>query len=138
MSEALAATMPKAEVKGGVTPYLNLDGALKAAEFYVSAFSGMIVAAYPADEQGRTMHVHLHINGSSVMLSDFYAEYGHPFQAPQAFSLTLQVDDIDAWWKRAIAAGCTEITAPQTMFWGDTYAQCRDPFGVVWAMNQPA
>ncbi|ODT87280.1 glyoxalase/bleomycin resistance/extradiol dioxygenase family protein [Phenylobacterium sp. SCN 70-31] len=138
MSEALAAEMPKVETKGGVTPYLSLDGALKAAEFYVKAFGAEIAAAYPPDEKGRTMHVHLYVNGASVMLSDFFEEYGHGFERPQAFNLTLQVDDIDAWWTRAIAAGCTEVTPPQKMFWGDTYGQCADPFGVSWSMNQAA
>jgi uncharacterized glyoxalase superfamily protein PhnB len=136
MSEALAAEMPKAAVKGGVTPYLSLDGAMKAAEFYVRAFGGEIAAAYPPDEKGRTMHVHLYVNGSSVMLSDFYPEHGHAPETPQAFNLTLQVDDIEVWWQRAIEAGCTPRMPPQKMFWGDTYALCVDPFGVHWSMNQ--
>ncbi|MDZ4370540.1 MAG: glyoxalase/bleomycin resistance/extradiol dioxygenase family protein [Phenylobacterium sp.] len=138
MSEALATDMPKVETKGGLTPYLSLDGAMKAAEFYVRAFGGEIVANYPPDEKGRTMHVHLHVNDSSLMISDFFEEYGHGFEKPQGFTLTLQVTDIDAWWTRAIEAGCQEVTPPQKMFWGDTYAQCRDPFGVLWSMNQAA
>lgn len=137
MSEALAAEMPKVAVKGGVVPYLSIDGAMKAADFYVKAFGGEIATAYPPDEKGRTMHVHLYVNGSSVMLSDFYPEHGHGHEKPQAFNLNLQVDDIEAWWKRAIDAGCTPIMPPQKMFWGDTYAQCADPFGVMWSMNQP-
>ena len=83
------------------------------------------------------MHVHLHINGSSVMLGDGFPEYGHPAEKPQAFNLTLTVDDIDAWWRRAVDAGA-EIAMPVAeMFWGDRYGQLRDPFGVVWALNQP-
>jgi len=127
-----------APVLGGLAPYLTIDGASKAADFYVRAFAAKEVARYPLDEQGRTMHIHLHINGSSLMLSDAYPEHGHPLQAPQAFNLTLQVRDLDSWWKRAIAAGCTAILEPQQMFWGDRYAQLRDPFGVMWAMNEPA
>lgn len=125
-----------APVKGGLVTYLMLDGALKAAEFYVRAFGAEIVAAMPADPQGRTPHVHLHVNGSSLMLSDAFPEHGCALQAPQAFSLTLMVEDIDARYARAVEAGATAVMPPAEMFWGDRYAQLRDPFGVVWAMNQ--
>jgi len=124
-------------VKGGVIAYLQLDGAMKAAEFYRRAFGAEVAAAHPVDDKGRTMHVHLYINGSSLMLGDAYPEHGHPLQKPQAFNLTLAVDDIDAWWKRAVDAGATVVMPVADMFWGDRYGQLRDPFGVLWAMNQP-
>ena len=124
------------EVKGGVVAYLQVDGAMKAADFYKRAFGAELAAAYPMDDQGRTMHVHLYINGSSVMLSDAYPEHGHPLEKPQAFSLMLPVDNIDAWWKRAIDAGATAVMPVAEMFWGDRYGQLRDPFGILWAMNE--
>ena len=123
-------------VLGGLTPYVSVDGASKAAEFYTKAFGGVEVGRVPEDEKGRTMHIHLHINGSSLMLSDPYPEHGHQWVKPQAFNLTLQVDDVDAWWKRAMDAGAEAVMPPQEMFWGGRYAQLRDPFGVLWAMNQ--
>jgi PhnB protein len=132
-----AAASP-AQVLGGVIPYLQLDGATKASQFYERAFGATVVARHPVDEKGRTMHIHLHINGTSVMLSDPYPDYGHPLEKPQAFNLTLQVKDIDAWWERAVAAGATVVMPIEKMFWGDRYGQLRDPFGVLWSMNQPA
>ncbi len=57
------------------------------------------------------------------MLSEPYPEHGHPQQKPQAFSLMLQVDDIDAWWQRAIAAGGETVMPVAEMFWGDRYGQ---------------
>jgi PhnB protein len=126
-----------APVKGGLVAYLTVAGAMKAAEFYVRAFGAEIAAALPVDDQGRTMHVHLHVNGASLMLSDAFPEYGHALQPPQAFSLMLMVDDIDARYAHAVAAGATAVTPPADMFWGDRYGQLRDPFGVLWAMNQP-
>jgi len=139
MSETLdAPAMPKVETKGGVVAYLAIDGALKAAEFYKTAFAAETAWAHPADEQGRTMHVHLYINDSSVMLGDFYPEHGHAKETPAAFTMQLMVDDCRAWFDRAVAAGCTPNVEPQVMFWGDTWAQVKDPFGVVWAFNQPA
>ena len=125
------------QVRGGVVAYLLVNGASKASEFYQRAFGATEVARQPVDEQGRTMHVHLYVNGSSLMLCDPYPEYGHALQNPQAFDLMLQVDDIDAWLARAVAAGAEVVMPVQEMFWGARYGQLRDPFGVRWSMNQP-
>jgi uncharacterized glyoxalase superfamily protein PhnB len=125
-----------AEVKEGVIAYLQLDGAMKAAEFYQRALGAKLLHALPVDDKGRTMHVHLQINGSSVMLCDGYPESGHPTQKPQGFHLMLDVDDIDAWWQRAADAGAEVVMPVAKMFWGARYGQLRDPFGVVRALNQ--
>lgn len=127
---------PMPEVLGGMTPYLQVDGASKASEFYAKAFGAKEVFRHPVDDKGRTMHVHLYVNGSSLMLSDAFPEYGHELEKPQAFNLTLQVKDIDSWWKRAVDAGATIVLPLQDMFWGARYGQLRDPFGVLWSMNE--
>ena len=139
MSETLEhPPMPKVETKGGVVAYLAVDGAIRAADFYRKAFAAEQAFAYPPDDQGRTMHIHLYVNGSSMMLGDFYPEHGHAKEAPAAFTIQLIVDDCQSWFDRAVAAGCTTVTPPQKMFWGDTWGQVRDPFGFTWAFNQPA
>ena len=127
---------PATPTKGGVIAYLQVDGANKAAAFYERAFGAEIAAAMPEDEKGRTMHVHLYINGSSLMLGDPYPEHGYPLVKPQAFSLMLPVEDIASAWNRAVEAGAEVVMPYQEMFWGDVYGQLRDPFGVIWAMNQ--
>jgi PhnB protein len=127
-------TMPA--TLSGVVPYLTVDGADKAAAFYTKAFGAKEVFRYPVDEQGRTMHIHLYLNGSSVMLSDAYPEHGHPLKKPESFNLALMVKDIDAWWKRAVDAGAEVVMPLELMFWGDRYGQLRDPFGVMWSMNE--
>jgi PhnB protein len=124
-------------VLGGVVAYLQVDGAAKAAEFYKRAFGAKIAGMHPPDEQGRTMHIHLHVNGSSLMLSDPYPEHGYALEKPQGFSLMLMVPDIDARFAHAVAEGATAVMPPADMFWGDRYGQLRDPFGVTWAMNSP-
>ncbi|GJE25919.1 VOC family protein [Methylobacterium organophilum] len=124
------------ETKGGIVAYLQVDGAMKAAAFYERAFGATVVRTIPPDEQGRTMHVHLHLNGTSLMLGDPYPEHGFPLVKPQAFNLMLPVDDIAAWWDRAVAAGAEPVVPVAKMFWGDLYGQLRDPFGVLLAMNQ--
>ena len=135
ISETQANTAP--QVKGGVIPYLQVEGAMKAAEFYQRAFGAEIAFAYPVDDKGRTMHVHLHINGSSVMLSDAFPEHGCALEKPQGFNVMLYVDDIDTSFRRAVDAGGEVVMPVAEMFWGDRYGQLRDPFGVLWAMNQP-
>lgn len=124
------------EVLGGLVAYLQVGGASAAADFYRRAFNATEAFRYPVDESGRTMHIHLYVNGSSLMLSDAYPEYGHALEKPQGFNLTLQVDDIDAWWDRAVAAGAEVVMPVQKMFWGSRYGQLRDPFGVLWSMNE--
>jgi uncharacterized glyoxalase superfamily protein PhnB len=135
-SQTLEAAPQTAPAKGGATVYLQLDGAMKAAEFYKKAFGAHVAAVHPVDDKGRTMHVHLYINGSSVMISDFYPEHGHNKETPAGFSVALHVTDIDSWFKRAVDAGATATQPVSTMFWGDRYGSVKDPFGVNWAMNE--
>ena len=124
------------EVKGGVAPYLSVSDASAAAEFYKRAFGAEEVARSSMPGDTRIIHLHLYINGGSVMLSDPFPEHGCPYEAPQAFNLHLNVDDVEAWWNRAVEAGA-QITMPlQVMFWGQRYGQVKDPFGVTWAMGQ--
>ena len=130
---------PKIPTKGGVVAYLCVEGAQKASDFYQKAFGATQAHIYPPDEQGRTMHIHLYINGSSLMLCDAYPEHGQPHRPAQGYTmqLILQAGNIDSWWSRAVDAGC-EIESPlQEMFWGDRWGSLRDPFGVNWAMNAP-
>jgi len=135
-SVAEAEVQGKAAPKGGLVAYLNVDGAVAAAEFYKKAFGAVVAAQQPVDDQGRTMHIHLYVNGSSLMLADFYPEHGQPKVAPQGFSLALMSKDIHADFKRAVDAGATVVMPVEKMFWGDLYGSVRDPFGIEWAMNQ--
>jgi len=135
-AQAAPAAAPKAAPKGGLVAYLQVDGAIAAARFYEKAFGAGIAAVHPPDDQGRTMHVHLYINGSSLMLADFYPDHGQPKVPHQGFSLALMVSDIERQYQRAVDAGCTATLPPQKMFWGDVYGQLKDPYGVDWAMNQ--
>jgi PhnB protein len=70
------------------------------------------------------------------MLNDAFPEQGMPLEAPASFTLTLMVDDIDAWFQRAADAGCEVISPVAMMFWGARYGALKDPFGVSWAMNE--
>jgi uncharacterized glyoxalase superfamily protein PhnB len=136
-TEVAMSDHPQPPVKGGAICYLSIDGALKAVAFYKQAFAAQEAMVMPPDDKGRTMHAHLYINGSTVMLSDFYPEHGHPVAPHSGFNIMLKVDDADAWYERAVAAGASVLMKPENMFWGDRYAQVKDPFGVIWALNGP-
>ena len=126
------------EVLGGVVPYLQVSDASAAANFYQRAFAAKEVFRYPPDDKGRTMHIHLYVNGGSLMLCDPFPDHGFPHKEPQGYTLHMKVDDVDKWWLRAVEAGAVIVTPLQKMFWGDRYGQLRDPFGVLWSMGAPA
>ena len=124
-------------VLGGPCPDLSVSNAAQAAEFYAKALGAQEVMRMPPDDKGRYMHIHLVINGGSLMLADAFPEHGAPLEKPAGFTLHLQVDDVDAAFDRAIKAGATVALPVQDMFWGDRYGQFRDPFGVLWSMGAP-
>jgi uncharacterized glyoxalase superfamily protein PhnB len=128
----------KPQVLSGVTPYLSVKGAIAASEFYQKAFGAKVVGVYPPDEKGRTCHVHLHLNKGSLMLSDFFPEHGHAEETPASFNLMVNVDNIDSWWQRAVDAGAQVVMPVSKMFWGDRYGLLRDPFGIMWSINESA
>jgi PhnB protein len=123
----------------GVIPYIGLDGAAAAAAaFYGAAFAARDVGRVPSDDDpGRLMHCQVEINGGALMMTDMRAE-GEPAAKPQGFHLQLVVDDGDLWWDRAVSAGCTVVVPFQRMFWGDRWGLLSDPFGLKWAVDEPA
>ena len=140
MSEAVkdaSQGIPPDIIKSGIIAYLCVEGAMKAAELYKTAFGATVAFAQPPDDKGRTMHVHLHVNGASLMLSDPYPEHGHGYEPAAGFGLMLPVADVDAAWQRAVDAGMTGNMPPQDMFWGDRYGQAKDAFGIQWSFVGP-
>jgi uncharacterized glyoxalase superfamily protein PhnB len=124
--------------KGKIVTYMQLADAAAASAFYQKAFGAQEVTRLAHHDGKRLIHCHLYINEGSVMLNDPFPEQGMPFVAPQSFTLTLMVEGIDAWFQRAVDAGCEVISPVATMFWGARYCALKDPFGVSWAMNEDA
>lgn len=124
----------------GVIPHLCLDGrAGEAADFYIKAFGARDLGRMPnQDAPDQLLHVHLEINGGGLMLTDCRPPWQSGPLPLQGFNLQLVVADGDAWWTRALEAGCTVIMPFETMFWGDRWGLLRDPFGVDWALDEPA
>ncbi|MBE7217373.1 MAG: VOC family protein [Caulobacteraceae bacterium] len=121
---------------GGVMPYLTVVGGVRAIEFYRQAFEAVEFARHMADDGVRVLNSHLGINGGSIMLSDHFREFHGDASAPPPAGvvLHLQVDDADAWFARALDAGCTEIMPLGDQFWGDRYGRVKDPFGHTWSI----
>ena len=125
----------------GVTPHLTIadNRAAEAADFYKEAFGAEEMLRMPGQDGKRLIHVHLKINGGSLMMNDDFPEHrGRPLGQPEGVTLHLQVDDTDRWFERAVAAGATALMGPADMFWGDRYGQVRDPFGHTWSIGSPS
>jgi PhnB protein len=125
---------------GGLTPHIAIADkrASEAIEFYIKAFGATENMRIPADDGVRLMHAHLTINGASLMMHDEFPEYvENESGPPDGVTLHLQVDDADAWFDRAVAAGATVVMPLDNMFWGDRYAQIKDPFGHQWSIGAP-
>ncbi|KTE39017.1 MULTISPECIES: VOC family protein [unclassified Sphingopyxis] len=124
----------------GLTPHIAIGGkrGAEAIDFYVKAFGATEQMRMPAQDGVRLMHAHLTVNGASLMMHDDFPEYtGSAMGAPTGVTLHLHVDDTDRWYERAIAAGATSTLEPHDAFWGDRYAQVKDPFGHLWSIGGP-
>ena len=120
-----------------VTPYLIVDGAAKAIDFYKKAFAAKEVMRMPNPDGKRVMHAEIKIGDSSVMLADEFTEMG--FRSPKALggtatSIYLMVDDVDATHKRSLANGAKEMRPVQDQFYGHRTGTIEDPFGHVWTI----
>jgi PhnB protein len=123
----------------GVFPYLTVVGGKAAVAFYAKAFGAVQEFVNYGEDGERIMHTRLRVNGMAVLLSDYFAEYhgGADAPAPAGIMLHLEVDDADAWYKRATDAGASATMPLQDMFWGDRYGQLKDPFGHTWSIGMP-
>ena len=123
----------------GVTPYLSVRDGAAAIDFYKAAFAAQEVERHAFE--GKLGHATLRINGGRVMLADEFPDLeavtGNvappTLDGRTTFTLTLTVNDADAWQARALKAGATEIRACSDEFFG-RHGKVRDPFGHVWSL----
>jgi PhnB protein len=120
-----------------VTPYLIVDGAAKALDFYRDAFDAKEVMRIPGPG-GRVGHAEFLLGDSHVMIADEHPELGYRGPQPGAatsLSLMVYVPDADATFAKAIAAGATGLRPIADQFYGDRSGTLRDPFGHVWTIS---
>ncbi len=119
-----------------VTPYLIVQGAARAIDFYKKAFAAteLFRMGCPGDKVG---HAEIKIGNSPIMLADEFPDMG--FRSPQSLggspvSILLYVADVDARFRQAIAAGAKELRPVKDQFYGDRSGTLQDPFGHVWTI----
>jgi PhnB protein len=118
------------------TPYLVVKGAARALEYYKKVFDAKELMRF-ADPSGNVGHAEILIGDSRIMVSDEYPQMG--FRGPQALGgspvgILLYLEDVDARFDRAIAAGAQVLKPVQDQFYGDRSGTLVDPFGHIWTI----
>lgn len=123
-----------------VAPYLTVDNARAAIDFYQRALGAEVLRTQATPDGSKLIHAALRINGGLVMLSDDFPEMnGGKASSPRALggspvTIHLDLPDVDAAWQRAVDAGATVAMPLADMFWGDRYGSLIDPFGHRWSL----
>jgi uncharacterized glyoxalase superfamily protein PhnB len=119
-----------------LSPYLTVKDVGKALEFYQKAF-GFTKRMAMTDDKGVTTHAEVQHNDAVIM---FGPEGGpnNPATAPATAGLAspvtlyLYVEDTDAQYRRAVAAGAKSAIEPMDAYWGDRMCKVIDPDGHAW------
>lgn len=120
-----------------LTPYLTVNGAAEAIEYYKKVF-GATETMRLAEPGGRIGHAEIIIGGSPIMISDEHPEIdvlGPLTRGGSPIGLHLYVQDADQVFARAVAEGATVIRALEDEFYGDRSGKLADPFGHVWYIS---
>lgn len=129
---------PADRIMQGVIPYLSLAGkAGDAADFYAKAFGAKDIGRMPFPDQPGYMHLQVEIHGGALMLTDHVDERSEAGSPLRRGHLQLVVPDGQAWFDRAVAAGCEPLMPFSRQPWGDDWGMVRDPFGILWAVLTP-
>jgi PhnB protein len=130
------APKPIPEGYNTVTPYLAVDDATAAIEYYTKVFGAKETVRMDGPE-GMIAHAELDIGDSKIMLSDPFPQAST--KPPKELggtsaSIFMYVEDVDAIVKKAVDAGATITMEVQDQFWGDRYGSIKDPFGHAWSI----
>ncbi len=120
------AVKPIPEGYGTVTPYLTLDDPGPVIEFLKKAFEAQETYAM-RDPSGKVHHAEVKVGNSMLMLGAAHDEY-----KARPGNFYLYVEDCDALYDKAIAAGATSISKPETQFYGDRHGGVTDSQGNNW------
>ena len=119
-----------------VSPYLAVDDAQKAIDYYTKAFGAKETVRMDAPD-GKIGHAELQIGDSHVMLSDPFpqASTTPPKElGGTSASIFMYVEDVDAVVQKAVDAGATVTMEVEDQFWGDRFGSITDPFGHIWSI----
>ena len=125
---------PIPEDRQSLTPYLTIKNAGAAIEFYKQVF-GATEKMRLAEADGKVGHAEIEIGKARIMISDEYPEIdvlGPQSRGGSTVGLHILVEDVDAVFNRAVAAGAKELKPVSDQFYGERSGQLADPFGHVW------
>jgi PhnB protein len=131
---------PIPEGHHSITPHLVIQGAAEAIKFYEKAFGAKVMgSAMFGPDQKTVMHAELKIGDSMIFLADEIP--GSKSSSPKRLggttvSIHLYVDNVDAVYDRAVAAGAKPTMPLMNAFWGDRYGKLLDPYGHEWGLAQ--
>ena len=133
----MADVMPIPDGYHTATPYLIMKGAAEAIEFYKQAFGAVELFRMPGPD-GLVGHAEIRIGDSHIMLADEMPEMG--FKGPKTLggspiSIMLYVENADAVFAKAIAAGAKEVRPLENQFYGDRSGSIEDPSGHTWYIS---
>jgi PhnB protein len=119
-----------------VTPYLVVNDAASAIDFYKRAFGAKEIMRM-ASPTGKISHAELKIGDSMIMLSEEMQGTGN--KSPRSFGgspvgIFLYLENVDSVFNQAAAAGAKVEMPLADMFWGDRYGKLVDPFGHSWSL----
>jgi PhnB protein len=114
-----------------ITAQLAIDGAAAAIDFYKKAFAAEELERAQDPSGKKVWHASLRIGNSILFVNDVFPDMGG---TPSHSNLWLYVNDADAWFARAVAAGAKALMPPADMFWGDRMGHVEDPFGQRWTV----
>lgn len=126
-------------LEGRIIPYLMIDGAAAAIDFYQKALGA--VENYRLEmPDGAIGHAEIVVNGAVIYLADapddMEGDAANPGKLGGTSVLLHQyVEDVDAIVERAVAAGATQLREPSDQFYGDRAAVIADPFGHQWSLH---
>jgi uncharacterized glyoxalase superfamily protein PhnB len=121
-----------------LTPYLTVRDARAATDFFEAAFGFRVRDSVHDD--GAMMHVEMTWQDQLIVMFAPEGAFGSTAKTPMSAgtiapqSFYLYVDDVDAVYARALAAGAKSLSEPQDQFWGDRFAQIEDLDGYRWAL----
>jgi PhnB protein len=117
-----------------VSPYLVVDDAAGAIDFYTRVLGGTERMRMPGPE-GRIGHAEIAFGDSVVMLADEFPDMGirsaHSIGGTPV-TIVLYVEDVDQVFAAALSAGATEVQPVENKFYGDRSGQLEDPWGQRW------
>jgi PhnB protein len=119
-----------------VTPYLIVDDASAAIDFYSNVFGAKERVRMPAPE-GKIGHAELQLGDSLIMLADEFPDMGN--RGPRSVggspvTVSVYTEDVDDVHERALKAGAKELRPVENQFYGDRAGQFEDPFGHRWSV----